>query len=351
MPNEKWIKPSHTALQYMGRIDWDDPENPVWVYACTCLRVKFTGSFIRAEVTNFRNCWDNFLGAIVDGVQTKIKLDEHGRRVYTLAENLGEGEHELLLFKRQDACHYMQLHGLYVAEDAILTTPDPLPNRRIEIYGDSVSAGEVSEAVDYCGLADPPHNGEFSNSYYSYSWCTARLLNAQIHDIAQGGVALLDETGYFHGPDYQGMERVYDKIQYNDQIVPNKPWDFARYTPHVLVVAIGQNDNHPDDYMEKDPKGVKVRHWKARYFAFIRKLRQIYPKAHIILSTTILNHHPGWDQAIDEVWEELNDKKIHHFLYSKNGCGTHGHIRIPEAEQMARELATFIDSLPGVWED
>jgi len=51
------------------------------------------------------------------------------------------------------------------------------------------------------------------------------------------------------------------------------------------------------------------------------------------------------------VWQELGDEKIHHFLYSKNGCGTHGHIRIPEAEQMGKELSAFIDSLPGVWED
>lgn len=351
MNMEKFIPANHLALQYMGRIDWEDPKNPIWVYACTCLRLRFTGSFVRAEITNFRNCWDNFLGVIIDGVQTKLKLEGHGPQVYTLGEGLGEGDHELLLFKRQDACHYLQLHGLYVAENAALTAPEALPNRRIEVYGDSVSAGEVSEAVDYCGQVDPPHNGEFSNSYYSYSWCTARLLNAQLHDIAQGGIALLDETGYFHGPDYQGMERCFDLIQYNDQIAPNKPWDFSRYTPHVVVVAIGQNDNHPDDYMERDPQGEKVQRWKNHYLAFIRRLREVYPKASIILSTTILNHHPGWDDAIDDVWQALQDEKIHHFRYSNNGCGTHGHIRIPEAEQMARELAAFIETIPGVWED
>lgn len=351
MPNQKWIAANDPALQYMGRIDWEDPMNPVWVYACTSVRVRFTGSFIKAEVTNFRCCWDNFVGVIIDGEQTKLKLAESGRQVLTLAEDLAEGEHELLLFKRQDACHMLQFHGLYVEERAVITAPAPLPRRNIEVYGDSVSAGEVSEAVEYCGLADPPHNGEYSNSYYSYSWCTARLLNAQLHDIAQGGVALLDETGYFHGPDYQGMERVYNKIQYNDQIVPDKVWDFSRYTPHVVVVAIGQNDNHPDDYMARDPHGEKAENWKEHYLAFIQKLRILYPKAHIILSTTILNHDAAWDNSIDQVCRKLADPKIHHFLYSNNGCGTHGHIRIPEAEKMAQELSAYIESLPGVWEE
>lgn len=85
---------------------------------------------------------------------------------------------------------------------------------------------------------------------------------------------------------------------------------------------------------------------------FIRKLRRIYPKATIVLATTILNHNENWDKSIDAVCRELKDPKIHHFLYSNNGCGTHGHIRKPEAEQMGRELCGFIESLGSdVWED
>ena len=67
-----------------------------------------------------------------------------------------------------------------------------MPERKIEVYGDSVYAGEVSEAVEYTGKEDPEYNGEYSNSWYSYAWMTARKLNAQIHDIAQGGIALKD---------------------------------------------------------------------------------------------------------------------------------------------------------------
>ena len=58
----------------------------------------------------------------------------------------------------------------------------------MEVYGDSVSAGEVSETVDYVGKVDPVHDGHFSNCYYSYSWMCARKLGAKLHDIAQGGI-------------------------------------------------------------------------------------------------------------------------------------------------------------------
>lgn len=351
MKNEKWITPTHRALQYMGRIDFDDPENPVWINPATCVRVRFTGSFIRAVVTNQRGCWTNYLGAVVDGVQYKYALANEGRQEITLAEGLEDAEHELLLFKRMDSCHQIVFHGFLVEEGAEVSAPPSLPERRIEVYGDSVSAGEVSEAVEYCGQVDPPHDGEYSNSYYSYAWFTARMLNAQLHDVAQGGIALLDDTGYFRWPNYLGMEYMYDKMQYHTDINPPKLWDFSRYTPHVVIVAIGQNDNHPDDYMSGNYDHPKALNWRNHYRAFIQKLRSIYPKAHIILSTTILNHHENWDKSIHQVYQELNDPKIHHFLYSKNGCGTHGHIRTPEAEQMGRELSAFIETLPGVWEE
>ena len=70
------------------------------------------------------------------------------------------------------------------------------------------------------------------------------------------------------------------------------------------------------------------------------------------MTTTILEHDKSWDQAIEEVCQSLGDDRILHFLYSENGSGTPGHIRIPEAEKMAEELTTFINGLDiPVWEE
>ena len=174
---------------------------------------------------------------------------------------------------------------------------------------------------------------------------TARKLNAQIHDIAQGGVSLLDDTGWFAGPVCKGMFSMYDKIEYHPDLGVQKRWDFSKYTPDVVVVAIGQNDAHPENFMAEEYNGEKAVYWRMAYKDFIGKLRVRYPEAHILLATTILNHDAAWDKAIDEVCEKLRetDDRIHHFLYTNNGCGTHGHIRISEAEKMADELATFIE--------
>ena len=345
------IKPNNPHLQYSGRIDWTDKEAPVLVYPCSYIKMKFTGTYVKAVVENHKSYWSSFLGCFIDGEQKCVKLADSGRETVLLADGLTDAEHELMLFKRMDSCHVLIFYGFEVDEGATLGEVEPKPTRRIEVYGDSVSAGEVSEAVDYMGQPDPEHDGEYSNSYYSYTWMTARNLNAEIHDIAQGGAALMDGTGWFAGPDFVGMESIYDKIQYYPE--PEKPskWDFQQYRPHVVIVAIGQNDANPDNYMAEDYEGEKAKHWRKSYRDFIANLRTIYPKATIILATTILEHDANWDKAIDEVCRELADERIHHFLYSNNGAGTPGHIRIPEAEQMSKELTAFIESLgEEIWE-
>ena len=82
---------------------------------------------------------------------------------------------------------------------------------------------------------------------------TARNLNAEINNNAQGGIAVLDGTGYFtpvYG--YLGLESTYDKLRYSAELGKVNKWDFNNYIPQVVIMAFGQNDCHPIDYINKD---------------------------------------------------------------------------------------------------
>ncbi len=362
LPGERLISPSDPALRYTGRIDFSDPDAPYFIYVCSSVQLRLTGRTLKVALNNRCSFNENRLGIIVNGQlnaplsqsqQSDVLLAE-GEQVLDLSPLLTEEENEVLIFKRQDCCHAFTLHGLVIAEDARLLPLPPRPARRMEVYGDSVSAGEVSEAEFARGQTDPEgHNGRYSNGWLSYAWQTARLLGVELHDIATGGMALLDGTGYFYGPNYIGLLSTWDKINYYPPFGPATPWDFNRYRPQVVVVAIGQNDANPVNIMVEDETSAAAEHWRREYRGFVERLREKYPSAHIILSTTILGHDAAWDRAIDQVCRELRqkDEKIHHFLYSKNGCGTPGHIRGSEAAEMARELAAYIEQLPGVWEE
>lgn len=346
------IELDHEKLLYSGRIDDRNPKRPELIFPASSLTFRFRGIGASVVISNRKGCWDNYLGIIVDGQQRKVLLPESGSTRICLAQGLEDKPHEVMIFKRQDSCHELILEELVLEEGGKLLDPPAKPHRRIEVYGDSVSAGEVSEAVEFAGKPDPEHNGEYSNSWYSYSWMTARMLNAQIHDVAQGGIALLDGTGWFCDPYFMGMETAWDKVHYNPALSEATSWDFSRYRPHVVIVAIGQNDSHPKDYMKEDFHGEKAEAWRRVYAEWIGKIRKVYPRAAIILTTTILCHDSAWDRAIHQVWKKLKDERIYHFLYSRNGSGTPGHIRIPEAEKMAQELSAFIRTLPEeIWED
>lgn len=350
--NDIKIAADHPFLQYCGRIGKDDMGLPEFVYPCSFVKLEFAGKSISVMLENHSVYWNHYIGWVLDGIQKKAVLKKSGKTSICLGEELEEGRHSLILFKRQDSCHTFSLEGFLLPEGGFLMEPEPLSKRRIEVYGDSVSAGEVSEAIDYVGKEDPSHQGEYSNSWYSYSWITARKLGALLHNISQGGIALMNGMGWFEPPELIGMESVYNKVQYHPVIGRTSLWDFQDYRPHVVIVALGQNDSHPEDFMKEDYDGQKALDWKNHYISFIRKLRQVHPQAVILLTTTILCHHSNWDKAIEEVWGMLQDKNIYHFCYRRNGNGTSGHLRISEAEEMANELSDFILRLgEDIWLD
>ena len=342
--------PNNSSLIYSGRIDLSDPFAIVWTYPGTFVRMKFKGTQLFIHVRNKHNYWNNYLGVVEGDAQTKLLLPKEGEATIEIPlKTTQDNIHEVTIFKRQDACHELTILGFEINcntdEECELLEASPLPQRRIEVYGDSVSAGEVSEAVEYVAKADPEHNGEYSNSWYSYAWIAARKLDAQLHDIAQGGVALLDNTGWYHEPDYIGMEQVWNKMRYNPDYGTVKEWDFSKYTPDIVIVAIGQNDSHPDDYMKNDYEGEKAKNWRTHYRQFLAKLRETYPDAWIICCTTLLQHDIGWDMSISQAVLDIADKKISYCVFQRNGKATPGHLRIPEAEEMAEELCHYIHSL------
>lgn len=340
------IFPNNDKLSYMGRIDWSNPQEPVFVFPCTLVVMRFTGNILKVYLKNNNAYWDNYLGCVVDGRYFVLPLPKEGSTSLDIdVKPSKNNEHKVTIFKRQDSCHEITFLGFEIDDGEQLLQMPRKPERKIEVYGDSVSAGEVSEAVKYIGQPDPEHNGEYSNSWYSYAWITARRLNAQIHDIAQGGIALMDRTGYFNEPEQIGMESVWDKVRYNPTLGKATDWDFSKYIPQLIIVAIGQNDSYPYDYMKEDYGGEKSLIWKEHYKNFVCNIRKKYIDAHIICCTTLLNHDKNWDRAIGEAVKDIGDQKISHYMFKRNGCGTPGHLRIPEAGEMAQELCNYIISL------
>ncbi|MFV0465768.1 MAG: hypothetical protein ACK5ML_06805 [Lachnospiraceae bacterium] len=46
------IIPNHTGLQYTGRIDFDDPMAPIFVYVASSIRFRFFGTGFKILLKN-----------------------------------------------------------------------------------------------------------------------------------------------------------------------------------------------------------------------------------------------------------------------------------------------------------
>lgn len=330
------------ALSYMGRIDFSD-SRALFIYAGSNVRFRFSGTSLKITAENVPMGEYSAIGAVIDGLQQKIELVQDSEaHEYVLADNLPEGEHECVIFKRMGAAHYFRLCS--VEADNLIPNGYSY-DLKLEIYGDSVSAGEVTEALNYVGHSDPEnHKGVYDNSWFSYTYSLARKLNAEFYNNSQGGLALFDKTGYFCGPELEtmkGLEFTYNKMSY----IPYAPmgvseWDFSRYTPDLVIFAIGQNDANPD------PKAIfneeYAAKWKKKYKEILLELKEKYGNPKFILITTVLMHDKRWDDVLEEIKNELSSENVYHYMFRRNGAATPGHPRATEQEEMALELEAFI---------
>lgn len=348
----KLLSITDSAIQVMGRTE-NIATAQLWVFPYTQATFRFTGTRIGIRLRNRRTYGDSHIGIIIDGCERKLRINQDNETLdLILPENLPDIEHEVTFFKRQDGQHYIEVEGFLLDDNATAhPTSNPLPERKILMFGDSITCGERNEATLYENQSDPDADlSAYSNAWWSYGAIAARELNAQLHTISQGGISLTDGIGWFHEPDYIGMTSVWDRMQYNPELGPLTKWNTKRYQPHVIVVALGQNDAHPHDFMASDYKGEHAQQWRRNYAAFLETLRETYPAAHIVCVTSIMQHDSAWDRAIKDAIDSLKTARISHLIYTRNASGTPGHPRIVEHKEMARELIAHIENLGGsIW--
>ncbi len=340
---------SSPLVQLTGRVDLSGGSAGFYWPASSSL-VRFHGTTL-SVTAQINDIWgSNALGLVVDGRVSKVPVNKamNGReQTFLLAENLeAEGEHTVLVYKRLDCSYSYRL--LSFSTDGDFLPPPERPALRLEFYGDSVTSGACVEAEDYVGRTDPCSNdAAYDNSWWSYAWQCARLLGAEVHTTSQGGIAVLNDTGYFHYPDGIGMVDSWNRLCYFPEAGEYTEWDFSRFVPHAVVFALGQNDQHNARTDANDLKceGEYRTKWKEAYKGIARGVAGHYPQGTpLVFITTLIRHDPAWDSAIGEIAAELRAEgyQASQYLFRRNGDGTNGHPRISEQREMAEELAAYL---------
>ena len=266
--NLQEIAADNSNFRYIGRVNWQNPQAPIFSFPATAIRFNFEGTTLRLKLADDNWGETNYIGVYIDDNLEPIiiNLDSDIQpQLYSVAEGLDDRVHQALVIKRNDyLTGEFSFHGIAIDANKNLRPQEIKTNRKIEVYGDSISSGL---AVEYkqTSTQDPEGNiNNLSNSYLSFGAMLARDYQAELSLIAQAGISLVDGYGFWNNG--TGMEMVYDK----SKPLKNAPsWDFGQYIPDLVIIALGQNDSATID-LNSDPNNIR---WQEHYQSFLLNLR------------------------------------------------------------------------------
>ncbi len=340
------VPASDARIRVMGRHLVEDDGAVAFGASGVTVYVRFQGASLTARLNDeFRDgSGYNWFTVVVDWGKPVRFRTRPGQHDYVLAHDLPPGEHTLALSKATEG---QNGHNRLVSVSAakILPAP-PLPDRRIEFIGDSITSGFGADPEPVaCGEGtwfDPTH------AWLAYGPRLSRQLGAQWMLSSVSGMGM-HRNWNSPGP---VMPDVYDGVylEYTDAVVP---WDFSRYRPDLVVVALGTNDFSAGDGETPRPD-LDDEAFVTDYVRFLGHVRERYPDAPILLLNS-----PAFDGAQkDRLAADLRaiaarraaegDEALTTFSFDgRYVAGCSGHPGLEEQARMADELEPVVRDLTG----
>jgi len=269
--SDSGVPTGQAAMQLRGRFSTYDSPPAMFGWAGSAMVARFNGTGATVQLSGN----DDRYQVVLDGVVSPTLLKVTSSKKFEVAKGLAAGTHELMLWRRTEGNWWQSSYlGIEITGGELLAPP-ARPDRRIEIYGDSITAGYgVDGAGPNCSVSQ-----DNSNNFLSYGSVAARTLKAELHTIAWSGIGMY--RGYGEktpAADSMTMPKVYDRILPQAPSSPpmDNAWDFASWQPHAVVINLGTND--------ASTNGDPGTPYRTLYLDFVRNLRKSYPDTFFVLS-------------------------------------------------------------------
>lgn len=304
---------------------------------------QLTMSYI-SEI-NVKNFLDGscYLCVQIDGSEdyeagfTELPFASNQKEI-TLVSGLAEGKHTIEVRRAtEDMCASWEIYSLKT--DGFFLAPSEKPVRKIEIYGDSISAGRGNMRA--VGEKENDNSNQ-ENALMTYGAVAARSLNAQYNIFAVSGSCV---GSYSTNVGANIIPKLYTK--YAPTANARSKWDFAAYVPDVVIIDLGTNDiignsEKQEGFAEK---------LKSEYTAFVQNLKTKYPDATIVLCSGTFHYSRMNIQAYNALFEEIaksfeQGARVCHLALDKSD---NAHPTASENKNYGAALTEFIRSVTG-WE-
>jgi lysophospholipase L1-like esterase len=332
-------------IRVMGR-HVDDKDGVAFGASGVTFFMRFRGSALEVELENERrdSTSHNWFTVVVDrGEPFRLRAGPSTRR-YTLADGLPLGEHTLALSKATEGQNgHNRLVAVYTRE---LLAARALPVRRIEFIGNSITAGY--------GLDQRPivcTQGTWydkSHAWLAFGPRIARRLNAQWMLSAVSGIGVVRNWNS-PGPVMHDIYRgVY--MDYADSLTS---WDYHRYTPGLVVVALGTNDFSDGGGPTPRP-ALDGEKFVRDYTSLVADVRARYPRAKLLLLTSAMLSADRNERLAEYLRRVMSNRAAAGdsaiTMYAFHGryvSGCDGHPSLEEHIEMANELEPKVKAWMG----
>jgi lysophospholipase L1-like esterase len=333
-------------IERVGRFDVSARGALRFAWPASQLRLRFDGSALRADIGDEpladetpENDW---LALELDGQPPQRLQLRSGRHRYELARGLAPGTHSLVLSKRTETeVGTVTVHGFHEGPQTRLLGPPPRRQRRIEVIGDSISAGYGNEGQGPdCGF-----RAEQEDATRTYAALAARALNAELIVQAWSG------KGVYRNHDLRDREPMPEIFT---RVLParsrSKRSD-TRFQPHAVIVHLGTND-----FWQGPPDPLR---FLAAYRQLLQALRARSPGAHqiMVLSPMLSDDYPharartrlrAWLNALQSEQPEATRASVLEQRYvMSEPLGCHAHPSLAAHARFGRELTALLQRQLG----
>lgn len=318
------------SARLMGRFDRTDEEKPRCGWVNSAVFVAFRGTAIQMTAEDSNG--DDYVEIVLDGVARNWINLRQGVHEYIVQQGLPDGDHTLEIHKRTGiltGC--ITFHSFALPEGGQFLEPPAPHGLRLEYFGDSITDG--------AGIGHPHDVAEataLDDGYMSYVGISARLLDADYHNLAICGIGVLQDAmgnrnglpAHFAGTLGHGTT----------------PWAFAQYIPHAVIINLGQNDySTPID----DNAYVEA------YIDFINEINQAYNHPYIFCCVgTMNNNYLAGVEKVVEHFRRDDRTRVHlvdlGLIHPEvEGWGGRWHPGYQTHYRMGCELAEFVADKTG----
>lgn len=283
--------------------------------------------------------------AYVDGEKVLDEMVTQEQQTFTIFTSETEKEVTIKLLKLSEAAESI----MGISSIDVVSTGDIAPTAekelKIEFIGDSITCGY--------GVDDEVKENHFStateDATRAYAYKTAMNLDADYSLVSFSGHGIISGyTGDGKKQDQQLVPPFYEKIarNYSGSKIVENDWDFSRFTPDIIVINLGTNDN---SYVKKVKE--KEEEYKAGYIEFIKQIRKNNPNAKIICTLGIMGNELFFPmrKGITQYKEESGDTNVETVLLATqtaaDGYAADWHPTEKTHTKAATRMTQFINEL------